>query len=66
MKARDKSLLPSLPKQEDMQKRYQRRVVEMHIKTTSGMDITLHLLDTQVVDMCNGMTFIYGKSYDIF
>jgi hypothetical protein len=43
-----------------------RKASTVRIQTTDGKMIEFPLLNVQVVEMLNGMTYVQGKSYDIF
>jgi hypothetical protein len=46
--------------------RFHRKESIIQIQTIDGKNIKFPLLDSQIVDMLNGMIYIQGKSYDIF
>jgi hypothetical protein len=43
-----------------------RKVSHLNLMTSGGKEVKIELLDCQIVDMGNGVTYIRGKVFDIF
>lgn len=43
-----------------------RNISKITLKTEDGQEMEMTLLDAEIVEMGNGITYIHGKSYDIY
>ncbi|SEN26546.1 hypothetical protein [Lihuaxuella thermophila] len=44
----------------------QRKVCNLSLSTSSGREVKIEMLDCQIVEMGDGVTYIRGKVFDIF
>jgi hypothetical protein len=42
------------------------KVLELILQSKDGQTIEITLLDAKVVEMGEGVTYVYGKNYDVF